>query len=190
MIKRLITIATFVSLTLALYPQGGAATPATKAQVNSIFESCLVDPPQTVSPSAMTSLCACYAAGLMATMSAEDLSLLTSSAASPEGQKLRNKILTEIYAPCAAEIIYETIEQSCLEDTDVQSLNDTYDTADICTCSAQQADTWFKTRNQSLMTDILEKQTQSTHPLKALLSHQLLVSTVKSNIVACTAEFQ
>lgn len=189
MIKTLIAVTTSLLIALVLYPQGGNASPATKAQANQFFESCLsgTSASASVTPDAVMGVCACYSAGLLQSVSAEDLNSLAAPSLPPEAQTLKEKILADIYTPCAADVMADIIEQSCLGDPGIQELANTYNTAEICTCTGTQTAAWFKEKGTSLIADMLKRKTLTDYPLGALLDHGLLISNTKSNMVACTA---
>ncbi|QQG35570.1 MAG: hypothetical protein HYS17_08555 [Micavibrio aeruginosavorus] len=175
--------AVFLVLPLLAYPQAIGAAPATKAQANSFFESCLIGKPPFVSNDAIMTLCACYSASVMETLSAEDIANI----GSPDSDPLRRKILTDIYAPCVENVIAEILRDECLNDPKVRDLEGRYNTQDICSCAAHQTHLWTEGKGKNLMTEGLQGNPAPEQPLMLILSHPLLVSQKTGNMVACSA---
>lgn len=187
MIKTLAIMTVLITVALFWLGQAAQASPATKDQANSVFQSCVAGKPATVPEGSMMALCACYSASIMAGATAEELNLIAGETITPQAAAVKAKLFSQNFAPCLTEIIEEILDKSCLTDASISHVGAANSPQEVCSCTSSQTARWFNERWATLAVDILKKQAYPENPLGSFLNHPLLVSNYRSNMIACTA---
>jgi len=156
--------------------------PTQKAFAEAYFQNCMTQQTDMLSPDSQELLCACSSANLQAgKMSVAEISLMQDNSA--QGQRMRNKMLTEIYAPCIEYPTHDLILKNCLSDPKVEAV--TGNGSKICGCMAGKVSRHLAANAQDIIRAELAKNPNNMDPLGIFLNSAAYEQEAQKALMAC-----
>lgn len=165
------------------------AAPTGTAQQNpmqdfaaAFYTNCKKQPQQSLKADTHELLCACSAANLQqGKMSVSEISQMRED--SPQGQAMRNKMLTEIYAPCIEFPTHDLISARCLSDEKIKLA--TKQPAKVCGCMADKVSRHLADNAQEIIRAELAVNPNNLDPLGIFLNSAAYEAQSRQALVAC-----
>lgn len=158
-----------------------AATPIV-AFAKAYYANCMSQKQHTLQADTQELLCSCSAANLQAgKMSIPEIQQMREDTA--QGQEMRNKMLTEIYAPCIEFPTYDLISSRCLSDAKLQAA--VKDTTALCGCVADKVSRHLADNAQGIIRAELAKNPNNLDPLGLFLNSAEYETESKKALISC-----
>jgi len=146
------------------------------------YTNCKNQQQQSLKPDTHELLCACSAANLQqGKMNVTEISQMRED--SPQGQAMRNKMLTEIYAPCIEFPTHDLISSRCLSDPKIKLA--TKQPAKVCGCMADRVSRHLADNAQEIIRAELAVNPNNLDPLGIFLNSAAYETQSRQALVAC-----
>ena len=163
---RLLLIA--VALLAAAAPVGAyAATAISKDEANAHYAQCIKAPDARIAPDTKMEYCACTAAHMMQTMSAEDMKVVRQNDAA--ARVMLNKMLVAVHGPCLSAPIADMEYSKCLDDPRIALADGQLNRNAMCGCMADKVGQWLQQSGADVMAQTLTENPFVTEPLQPVI---------------------
>ena len=180
-------VALILALNMVAFQAG--ATTLSDADVNAYYTKCINKPGRAESArSANEAMCACTAAGLKTTMSAEEMAALANDKAPSATQDaIRRKIVFDVQAPCLMLPVTDLTRFECAQNPQLRTAPPG-SVLKLCDCAAQLTGSWFGLSARGLIGDVI-RETGATDDLpRAVLGSTAYRREYVKNLQACMTE--
>ncbi|PJB73556.1 MAG: hypothetical protein CO093_00400 [Alphaproteobacteria bacterium CG_4_9_14_3_um_filter_47_13] len=158
-----------------------AQTPIGKEQASNFYNSCKSRQDPRMTPQIQDDFCACTATHMMATMSIEDIQIMTGN--TPEAKTMQNKMLLDVYTPCMNYPTQSLVKGECQKNAAIAKASK----ENLCNCMAEKTGLWFTKEGRALMQRVINENPDVFDPIDPVMESPEFKTQSYNNMLACMA---